>query len=178
MYVIERLGVLETQIKKPRIVSLIPTALHTLASRAASPQYGMRQGVRELLRKDFAITVTTGVGPLTTPITAAEPLLLDYARGYLVYNAADTRYPYSYVADKGSLLADRPYGLGYFTISGTSLLVVTSLGSRTPTATYTLNGPYVPTLALLPSLLDDDLVDVLVELVKNGTAQPAEMPAG
>jgi hypothetical protein len=177
-WVLERLGSTEQELPKPRIVSFIPSALQALANKVADPQGKTRQGVRELLRKDFSVSVTSGVGALTTPLTASEPLLLEFARGYLVYNTADTRYPYSYCADKGSLLDDRPLGLGYFTINGTDLLVVTSVGSRTPTATYTVRAPYVPTLALLPGTLDDDFLGVLTEFVKNGGPMPTEEPRG
>lgn len=175
--IIERLKTTEAQLSKPSVVSFIPSVLQTLANRVADKTID-RPAIRELLRKDFSLSVASGTVALTTPLTAAEPLLLEFARGWIVTCATDTTLSramaYSYVADKASFQHDKPLGIGIFTVDGTNLLVMTTTGVRTTTATYVLHGNYVPTLALLPGSLDDDALNVGVELITAGAPQPPE----
>lgn len=176
-WIVEKFGMTEQQLSKPRIVSFVPAALQLLANRIAEPENTTRQGVRQLLRKNFTVSVSAGVGDLTTAISAAEPLLLQFARGYLVYGT-DSNYPYSYVADKASILQDFPKGIGRFTVNNSDLLVITAAGVRTPTASYTVQGPFVCTLANLKPTLDDDFLNTLYEVVKYGIPQAPPEPEG
>lgn len=171
------MGKTEAELSKPRIVSFVPSVLQTLANRIANHTID-RPAVRELLRKDFSVSVVSGVGALGTSMTAAEPLLEEFARGWVVTSTSDLTlgrpFPYSYTVDKAALQHDFPLGVGRFTYDSSSLLVVTTAGVRTPTATYVVHGAYTPTLPLLPSALDDDALNVGVELISTGVPQPPE----
>jgi hypothetical protein len=175
--VLERMGMSESQLSKPRIASFIGSTLQTLANRIADHTIN-RPVVRELLRKDFSISVGAGVGSLASAMSATEALLTEFARGWVVTSTSDLTlgrpYPYSYVADRASFQHDRPKGLGYFTVDGTSLLVMTTTGNRANSGTYIVHANYVPTLASLPDTLTDDVLNVAVELIRMGMPAPPE----
>lgn len=173
LQILARLKTTESQLPKPYLISQIPSVMQTLANRIADPMMGTRQSDRELLRKAFTITVTSGTGALTTPLTAAEPMLAQFARGWAV-TGPDTRYLYSFVADAGSLACDFPLGLGRFTLRGTDLIVVNSLGNRAYTASFSVRAPYVPTLALLPVQFNDDALNIGMEFAQAGI--PSDPP--
>lgn len=174
LLVLNRLKLKEAQLPKPLLITYIPTVMQTLANRVADPQFGFPQYKRELLRKTFTVAVVTGVGPLATPMAAAEPLMAEFARGWIV-TGPDTRYAYTAKADESSLACDQPLGLGAFTLRQTDLLVVNSLGSRVYTAGFSVRAPFVPLLANLPSTLEDDCINVGVEVVQNAMPKQPEM---
>lgn len=174
LLVLQRLKLKEEQLPKPIVISYIPTVMQTLANRVADPRFGFPQYKQELLRKTFTVAVVSGVGPLATPMAAAEPMMAQFARGWIVLGP-DTRYPYTAKADESSLLCDQPAGLGIFTLRQTDLLVVNSLGSRVYTASFSVRAPYVPLLANLNSTLDDDAVNTGCEIVRNAVPQQPEM---
>lgn len=165
----------EDQLSKPRITSFIPSIMQTLADKVASHTID-RPSIRELLRKDFSVSVVSGTVSLSTPLTATEPLLEEFARGWLVSSVGDLTLgrpmAYSYCADKSSLQQDKPLGLGYFCVDGSALDVVTSMGNRTATATYVIHGNYVPVITSLPVSLNDDALNCGVELLRAGAPQP------
>lgn len=177
---LERLSATEAMLPKPRIVSFLPSIMQTLANRIADHTIN-RPSVRELLRKDFSVSVASGTVSLTTPLTAAEPLLEEFARGWIVTSVSDLTLgramAYSFCVDKASFQQDKPKGIGYFLADGSSLYVMTTQGVRTPTATYVIHGSYVPIITNLPVSLEDDALNVGVELLRAGAPQPPE-PAG
>jgi hypothetical protein len=153
--VLRKLHMTEAQMSKPVIVSRIPSACDKFSELVA-----MLKNERELLRADYSISVVSGVGSLSTALTSATPLKSQFANGWSVY-ASDSTFPYGYCANKESLLLDRPTSVGWFAVDGSSLLVVDSLGSRTPTATYTVRGNFICNIGTVPIQIEDKFIDVL-----------------
>lgn len=174
---LERLKVTEAEMPKPAIVSFFPSILQTLASRIADKTID-RPAVRELLRKDFSVSVSSGVGDLSSDFTAAEPLLEGFARGWVVTSSSDLilgrAQAYSYKADRASINHGLPVGLGFYTVDGNSLVVVTATGNRSVSANYTIHGGFVPSLANLPVTLQDDFLSIGVELIREGGVPPTD----
>lgn len=155
--VLSKLG--EAQIAGPEIEGVLPQALRALARQVAySPN-------RELLRKDFSVSVASGTGDLTTALTASEPLLLECIDHAAIYGTSDTT-PWQYLPDRVQLGLKRPSMFVYFTVDKSTLRTRNTDGSLTSlTTTATVTSNYVPSLANVPSSIEDDLVDVVIRIL-------------
>lgn len=131
--------------------------------------------MRNQLKKDFSITVTSGVGSLTTALTASEPML-DQAINQATITSADSSFPWQYIPTYEVLSLSRPtYGLIYFSVKNGNLVCTDTdgvLGSLSTTATASAN--YVPLPSSLSGMLDleDRAITILAKLVA-GEAQVA-----
>ena len=156
------LGKLEGKIAGPEIEQVLPTALSMLAERVAKstePSYS------QLLKKDFAVTVTNGTGSLTTPLTASEPLLVEYLPQAIAVTSSGVRL--HYLPDRTQLELDRPRLFIWYTVDNSTLRTKNTDGSLTSlSTTVTITANYVPTLASVPDNLSDDLVEIVIGLLQ------------
>lgn len=139
---------------------------------AANPD----ERVRNQLKKDFSITVTSGVGSLTTAKSASEPML-DHALNQATITSADSDQPWQYIPTYEQLSLSRPtYGLIYFSVKNGSLVCTDTngdLAALNTTATASCN--FVPLPATLSGLLDlEELsVSTLARMVAGSEVQNA-----
>ena len=155
--VLSKLG--EDAVTGGDIEGVVPNALRRFATNVA---YNPKTWIRELLRKDFQITVTAGLGDLTTPLTANEPLIIDrtWASNLFVTNGTIPMQP---LPDRTQLNLERPKFFVYYTVDGNLLRTRNLDGSLTSlSTTVTITGNFVPLLANIPNQLTDDFVDVVV----------------
>jgi hypothetical protein len=147
----------------PEIEGILPIALRSFAlMTAAGPN-------RELLRKDFTVTITAGVGDLDASLTDAEPLLLEAIANAEIYSTGGTT-PWQFLPDRTQLGLVRPALFIYYTVEKSNLRTRntdSSLTSLSTTATVTAS--YVPTLTNVPSSIEDLLVDVVIRTLLPGT---------
>lgn len=124
---------------------------------------------RQLYRNSFNVSVVSGTGSLTTPFADTEPLLLEFKDSWEVYNTTDTPYAYQQLPDNPSALLDQPTGdLGWWWLQKDSIKTITSAGSRTDTATYTIIGNVTRTLTNITNKqYGDDFIATLVGFVTN-----------
>lgn len=132
--------------------------------------------IRAQLRKDFSLSVASGVVSLTTVMTASEPLI-DQALDRALITSTDSSYPWQYM-DYTLLTLERPaFGLIYYGVKSGNLHATDTtgvLGSLTTTATC--NCGYVPLAATLSGdlTLEELAVASLAELaMSGGVAQAA-----
>lgn len=142
----------------PEIEAIIPSALSQFASQVANDS---RPHMRELLRKDFSVTVTSGIGDLSTHLAASEPLIIENVpSAYLLVSSGLT--PMQSLPDRVQLGLTRTTAVIWYTIDGSTLRTRNTDGSLTTlTTTVTLTGNYVPTIAHLPDQLTDEFVDAV-----------------
>jgi hypothetical protein len=134
-------------------------ALHRFATNVA---YSPRRWMRELLRKDFSVTITSGTGDLTASLTASEPLMIDrsWADNFFITSGTTPLQP---LPDRTQLSFTRSTMFIYYTIDGNTIRTRNTDGSLSSlSTTLTITGNYVPTLANVPDQLTDDFVDVVV----------------
>jgi hypothetical protein len=151
------LAKLEGAIAGPEIEQVLPTALSMLAKKVAESK---EPSYCQLLKKDFSVTVTSGTGSLTTPLTASEPLLVEYLPQATVSTAGGVKL--HYLPDRTQLELDRPKLLIWYTVDNSTLRTKNtdgSLSSLNTTVTITAN-------ATVPDILSDDLVEIVVGLLQ------------
>lgn len=143
----------------PEIEGILPLALRAFAVMiAAGPN-------RELLRKDFSVTITAGVGDLTASLDAAEPLLLEAMQSAEIYSTGGTT-PWQFLPDRAQLGLSRPNMFVYYTVEKTNLRTRNTDSSLTSLATTaTVTASYVPALSSVPSSIEDILVDVVIRVL-------------
>lgn len=153
--VLTKLG--ETDLSGFDIEAAAPSCLTKLAESVA------RSPDRQLLVKDFEVTVTSGIGDLTDALTAAEPLLISEIPSGNLYVTSGTT-PLQFLPDRTQLGLTRPKMVGYYSIDNNNLRTRNTDGSLTSlNTTVTITGSYVPTLASVPDQLSDELVALVVE---------------
>lgn len=132
--------------------------------------------IRNQLKKDFSITVTSGVGSLITALTASEPML-DQAISQATVTSADSSFPWQYIPTYEVLSLERPtYGLVYFTVKNGSIICKDTddvLGALTTTVTASAN--FVPLPSTLSGYLDleERAIAILATLVAGMESQVA-----
>lgn len=161
------------QIPLARYDAMVNQAMAIMAQAIASDP---SERVRNQLKKDFLITVSSGVGSLTTALTASEPML-EQAINQATVTSADSSFPWQYIPTYEVLSLSRPtYGLIYFSIKNGSLVPTDTdgvLGSLSTTATVSAN--YVPLPATLSGNLDleEQGIATLAKLVSGMESQVA-----
>lgn len=119
-----------------------------------------------LLRKTFTVTATSGEASLSTPLAAAEPLLLDGLKHASVFITGFT-HAAQYKADRSSLSFAASTEFAYWTLENQSIVIRDGTGLGNYSGTVTLrNAPHVPTLANVPVSLEPILVEILAEYGK------------
>lgn len=162
--VLETLKATESTLPYGQVGSQLSSALQAHSEAIArDPQK------RQLYRNTFTFTVTSGTGSLATPFSDTEPLLLEFKDSWEVYNTADTPYAYQQLPDNPSALLDQPVGdLGWWWLQKDNLKTITSTGSRTNTASYTIIGNVTKTLTNITNKqYGDDFIATLVGFVTN-----------
>ena len=144
--VLEAVGADESRLPVPRIVSRIPDALKTLAVMVAGDPR------RTLLRKEFTLTLVSGVGDLT-PLVTGDGLLVPSMAAVF---AADFTSPLQRQPDFAALLTARSPVFGYYAVEG---LVLKTANVEDGDLNFVAS--FVPTLDTLPEQLSDDLVSAL-----------------
>lgn len=153
---------------------LVPQAMTRLAKMVAdSPM----ERLRNQLKKDFTVTVTSGAGSLTTPLTASEPLL-DNAIDKATVTSADSDYAWQYLPTYELLTLQRPIsGLVYFTVIGSSLKCTdpSSGAVASLSTTATLSANYIPLPATLSGYADLETmsIEVLAQMARESFTQAA-----
>lgn len=138
----------------PRLRTMIPAALIQLARMNAESMDS------ELLNTSYTVTASAGVAPLSSAVTASEPLLLDmnievFLPGYT--------YPLERVPDISTLQIESAIEFGFFAVEGLFIYV------REPNSDYglysgdvTLWGTRIPLSSTLPLQLQGQIVNTLV----------------
>lgn len=159
-YVLEYLKVSERDMPKGRIVAHIPRALLDFSEAIAA------SSDRELLRKDYSISLVSGTASLTATLAASEPPLVSRWVGWVLY-CSDSTYPYQPLPDRPRLLMSDPVGLGYMTLDGTTLRTKSAAaGSLTAlTETATLRANYLVSLANISYQKEQAFIAVLAATV-------------
>lgn len=119
-----------------------------------------------LLRKTFTVTATNGEASLSTPLAAAEPLLLDGLKRASVFIDGFSQAA-QYKADRSSLSFQASTQFAYWTLENQTLVIRDATGLDNYSGDVILrNAPFVPTLANVPVSLEPVLVEVLAEYGK------------
>lgn len=130
--------------------------------------------VRNQLKKNFTITVTNGVGDLTTAKSASEPML-DHALNQATITSTDSEQPWQYFPAYELLALKRPaYGLVNYTVRNGNIECTDLNGDlNTLDTTATVSCNCVPLPATLSGKLDlEELaVSTLAKLVAGMEAQ-------
>lgn len=152
------------------VLPLIPDSLKKFAQLVASMPES-----RQLLRKDFSVTITSGTGSLAASLAATEPLLAEFLPSAYVVTATGVQL--HYLPDRMQLTFARPTQIGYFTNDeGTIRTRNVSDGSLTSLSTIlTITAQFVPTVGDVPSQLEDLYLDTLEKMIKGrvSVAQPS-----
>lgn len=150
-----------------RLLAVIPNAKRKLALVVAAD---FRR--RNALRKEFALTVSSGTVDLTgvTFLGASEPLLLDCLRHADIFSAGST-YRWQWVGGRSVLaLQVTTGGFIHYTVDGPVLY------TNAPDASATMRASYEPSLATIEAQgLDDELVELVAGMVV--AAEQAEAAA-
>lgn len=124
-----------------------------------------------LLRTTFTVTAMSGEASLSTPLNAAEPLLLDGLKRASVFIDGFT-HAAQYKADRSSLSFEASTEFAYWTLENQSLIIRDGTGLDNYSGDVILrNAPFVPTLANVPVSLEPVLVEVLADYGK----EPAQV---
>ena len=138
------------------LLANVETALRRLAEMAAP---------KNLLRKTFTVTATDGEASLTTPLAAAEPLLLDHLSRASIFITGFTMAA-QYKADRSSLSYAATTQFPYYTLENQTLVIRDATGLDNYNGTVTLrNAPYIPLLTNVPASLETLLVELLAATV-------------
>ena len=142
-----------------RLYVLIPDALKSLSYRVMNSDDPV---LRQKLIKDFSVTATSGTAPLTTPLTASEPMIWEGLSKSTMMHSSSV-YPFQHLPDRTSLIIDRPrFGLIYDWVDGSTLRTKDTSGSLTGlTGTVTISGSYIPVITTVSG--NADLEEMLVE---------------
>lgn len=164
--VLEATGKSEQDLPRFRIIALGKLAIFKLAAivsvattnpKAADVSMAA-QALRQLIRKDFNVTITNGVGDLTAAKTAAEPLMAHQLTSAEIYLDNITRRAQA-APDKTALEWDHPPGFPFYAISGDELHV--RYNGTKPTTTARIRAAAVRSLANIPPLLVNDFVQIV-----------------
>lgn len=166
--VLELTGKTEKELPRFRIIALSKIALQRLATLIATARTEpFAQALRQLARKDVTVNIVAGVGDLTAAKTAVEPILADQISTAEVYFSGITRRG-QYVPDRSALSLDRTPGFPFFTVVGDQMIV--RYNNTSPTATATIRGPVVRTLANIPPTLNDKFAQLVAFLATQAGA--------
>lgn len=150
-------GIPAEQIETANIISLVPDALRRLAFKFALMPPGELR--RNLLETETTITLTAGVGDLTT-LEAANYLPESIDLGNIRHPS--NTLPLQNVEDDVALTFPFPRFMIYFTIGGNKIRTRNTDGSLTTlTGDVTVSLIQIPTLAALKSQLETDFLDEL-----------------
>ena len=153
----------------PEIEAALPTCLNRFGDLVSKTVWQ-----RNLLEKDFTVTVASGVGDMTTALTASEPLIIEGMPNNEVF-LTGVLIPAQYLPELPQLKLDRPKLVAYYTVHGSSLFIRNTDGSLTSyTGTVTIHGSYIPAIASVPDQLKDMFVDVVVDYLQPQPAQPEQ----
>lgn len=157
--VLEATGKSEKELPKFRIIALARLALTKLTAIIAEAKDKVNsQALRQLVRDDVTVTITAGVGDLTTVKNQAEPILAEQIATSDVYFSGITRKG-QYVPDRAALAWDQPLNFPFFTVHGDAIEV--RYNGTSPSCTATITGPVVKSLANLPPSIDEDFVQLV-----------------
>jgi len=152
--VLEASGKSEKEFPKFRILALANLVRQRLTSIVAIAKDDVNaQALRQLVRAPVTVTITSGVGDLSTAKEAAEPILAEQIATSDVYFSGITRKG-QYVPDRAALAWDHPQGFPFFTVYGDFIEV--RYNGTSPTCTATITGPVVYSLANWPPTLNDE----------------------
>ena len=158
----------------PEVDAALPAALNAFGDKIAKDA---RPDIRNLLRKDFSVTITSGTGSLSTAFTASEPLIAENVKDGNLYVTSGTT-PCQWLPDRTQLGLTRPAFFIYYTIDGTTLRTrnITDGSLTSLSTTMTVTGNYVPLLSSVPSQLEDELVEEVIKVITEmrQSAQQAE----
>src|SRR5438105_363787 len=139
--VFESLRVVDPSIEAsviPRLRTMIPQAVERVAIRVANktfPDGRPDRNFRNLLRKSLGtVSISSGVGDLSTLLTGTQPLLLDAVRSADI--RTDEGQKIQMLADRASLDQDRPDAFLYGAIEGSTLYTDAPDGDLTVIANY------------------------------------------
>lgn len=154
----------------PDIQPLLKDALEKTAEVVAGSE---SPNVRQLLRKDFSITIASGTGSFAAALADAEPpLLRALPMAYMVTSAGDVMQN---LPDRQQLGLTRPIGFFvYWVLDNATIRTKNKDGSLTSlstTVTGTVN--YVPIITSITGQeLETTFLDVLERMVKNRYSVP------
>lgn len=152
--VLEASGKSEKELPKFRILALANLALQRIATIIAIAKDDVNaQALRQLVRSPVNVTITSGVGDLSTAKSATEPILAEQIATSDVYFSGITRKG-QYVPDRAALAWDHPQGWPFFSVYGDTIEV--RYNGTSPTCTATITGPVVKTLANIAPTLNDN----------------------
>lgn len=144
------------------IAVAIPTALNRFGEKIAAD---LRPDIRNLLRKDFAVTITNGTGSLAAALTAAEPLIINEIMAGNAYVTNGTQ-PCQWLVDRAQLGLTRPPFFIYYCIDNSSVRTLNTDRSLTSlNTTLTITSNYTPSLTSVPFQLEDNFIDLVVEIM-------------
>lgn len=133
----------------------------------------------QLLRKDFFIAATSGVGSLSASLAAAEPMIAEFLpTAHLVAMGSTT--PMQYLPDRFQLSLARPLGFFvYFCNDQGTLRTRNTDGSLSSlNTTVTATAQYTPTIGDVPTQLEELFLNMLAEIIKSrALPQPAQAEA-
>lgn len=154
----------------PDVLPLIMEALERFARNEAKiPE------TAQLLRKDFSVTVSAGVGSLTASLTAAEPLLAECLSSAYVVSSAGVQF--HYLQDRVQLNLARPMMIPYFINDQGTLRTRNTDGSLTSlNTTMTITSQYIPAIGSVPSQREEVFLNTLAEVIRERVPQAQEMP--
>jgi|SRR5882724_3345916 len=158
----QSLGGAPASVPYARYDALAPQAMAVLARRVAADK-----DMADLLRKDFSLTVASGTASLTTPLTASEPLMIQFLQ-FAKITSADSNQPWQYLHDFTLLSLSRPtFGLIFFTVEGSSLQCTDTTGATgSLSTTATANSSFIPLVATISGIgdLEEQSVQILAEM--------------
>jgi hypothetical protein len=146
------------------ISALIPIALQRFAEQIADDP-----GRHGLTMQDYSVTLTSGIGVLTTATgarTALADILWQSVSKGVVKDADGVRL--HYVSDLFTFQGPQVGGYNYYTITDNGRLYARTgnepyaLGNISEPLTVTAN--FIPTVATVPGQLEDDAVEMLVKV--------------
>lgn len=150
------------------IAVAIPTALNRFGEKIANDP---RTDIRNLLRKNFSVTITSGVGDLSTALTGAEPLIINEIMAGNSYVTNGTQ-PCQHLPDRTQLGLTRPNFFIYYCIDSSNIRTRNTDGSLSSlNTTLTITGNYAPLLSSVPSQMEDEFIDAVINVVR----PPAEV---
>lgn len=149
----------------PEIEGIVPVALAKFGDTVAADPM-----IRELLKKDFSVTVTSGTGSLVAAFTATEPLLIECLPWSQVYGSG--AQPLQWLPDRVQLGLDRPRMFAYYTVDKSTLRTRNTDGLLTSMSdTLTISGNYTPLITNVPPVLEDMFVDTVIGLLMPANEQ-------
>ncbi len=168
---IERLGEGAAPVIEPADAqALIPDALKRFAELVAQ-----NAELAPLLRKDFSVSVSSGMGSLTTALTDSEPLLARFLPMAYVVTSAGVQL--HYLPDRTQLGLERPRMIPYYTNDAGTIRTRNTDGSLTSmNESLTVTGQYSPTIGDVPTQIEEMFIDVLAGMIQART-QPEAQPS-